>query len=172
MDERGLAAPGPTFDSLRADLAETKLVVHDLTTQLDEAKAQLEVAESMNRAVGDESQGDEATVKAAHEAQQGQAATIKRLEKEVNGLNTKVRMLEVHNDLLVEQEKELRASFDQVLFYGGLAVVLFVCFAVVEVMGVTDVIGTHAGKRFAQWWKEGCDCAATTEAPSCPAPAT
>jgi polyhydroxyalkanoate synthesis regulator phasin len=119
----GGARPTLTIDSLRADLAETKLLVHDLHKQLQESKTKLEDSESRNivaaaSGAGGGKDGDDASnasMKAACEAQMVQRDTIRRLEREVNGLNTKTRMLEVHNDLLIEQEKVRVGTFQVIL---------------------------------------------------------
>ena len=163
----GGGRPPMTIDSLRADLAETKLLNHDLTKQLEETKAKLEDAESramigtaatagQDAAGGASDDGDASITKAATAAQgthnKEQTDIIKRLEKEVNGLNTKTRMLEVHNNLLVEQEKELRASFDQVLLFGGLLVVALILVLAAELTGMTDIMDMH-GKA-----GPSCDC--------------
>ena len=178
-----------TIDSLRADLAETKLLVHDLNKQLEETRVKLEGAESRAVAAaaaaaaastdgGKAKDGGDGDAYEAHE--KGQRDTIKRLEKEVNGLNTKARMLEVHNDLLVEQEKELRSSFDQMLFFGGLLAVFLVLVFAAEATGLTDVAGGFIGERVATWMKVAdngggsdggggggggsCDCTGAVEA--------
>lgn len=187
-DGGGGGRPSMTIDSLRADLAETRLLVHDLNKQLEASKTKLEDAESRvvvaataaaaaaaGRDDGDYDAADEASIsKAAYEVQRTQTDTIKRLEKEVNGLNTKTRMLEVHNDLLLEQEKELRSSFDSLLLFGGTFAALLVLFFAAEATGVTDLVGRLVGRRVATWWSEGCDCADAVEAAaaaaaSCPA---
>jgi|AntAceMinimDraft_1070359.scaffolds.fasta_scaffold15985_3 hypothetical protein len=103
--EGGGAPPGPgrsfqSIDSLRADLAETRLLVHELRKQLDETNVKLQCAEDKNAVAGGRNDVD-ASMGVVHEARD----TIKRLEKEVSGLNTKARMMGVHNDLLVEGEK-------------------------------------------------------------------
>ena len=152
-----------TIDSLRADLAETKLLNHDLTKQLEETKAKLLEAESRAMAAtataaarGAENDGAttsneaEAAAAVATAAAQESQQTTKMLEKEVNGLNTKTRMLEVHNNLLVEQEKDLRASFDQVLLFGGLLLLVLLLLLAAELTGWLDIMDMHG--------KGACDC--------------
>ena len=75
---------GPSTDSMRADLAETRLEVHALRTQLSDSQAKLEVVECQ-LAAGGECTGKDEAVRHAFETQQGLRATIKNLEGQVNG---------------------------------------------------------------------------------------
>ena len=74
----GDAAHAPSRDALRADLAETKLLVRDLTKQLQDANARVSAGAGSKFV-------DEAVAKAM-DTQRAQRDTIDRLTKEVNGL--------------------------------------------------------------------------------------
>ena len=96
----GDAAHAPSLDALRADLAETKLLVHDLTKQLEDANARISAGAGAKSV-------DEAVTRAL-DTQRAQRDTIDRLTKEVNGLRQKNRLMEAHVDALTDQERELR----------------------------------------------------------------
>ena len=105
----GDAAHVASRDALRADLAETKLLVHDLTKQLQEANARISAGAGAKSV-------DEAVTKAM-DTQRAQRDTIDRLTKEVNGLLQKNRLIEAHVDALTDQERELRRTFDAFVFW-------------------------------------------------------
>ena len=123
----------PSRDALRADLAETKLVVIDLTTQLEECTLKLALGGGAN---------SEKThvVSEALKTQREQRVVIDALTKEVNGLRQKARLMEAHIDTLTEQERELRKTFDRFVTW----IVFFVlCFAAVAACHLCGVTGSY-----------------------------
>ena len=105
VSESSRARPAASVDALRADLAETRLHVHDLERELEETRAALRDAERRLAAGQGSSSVDEAVARSL-ETQGAQRDLIERLTREVNALNAKTRMMEVRDDLQREQERE------------------------------------------------------------------
>jgi uncharacterized membrane protein YjjP (DUF1212 family) len=136
-------ARAPSHDALRADLAETKLLVHDLTKQLNDANARISAgagANSVNEAV-----------QKALDTQRVQRETIDLLTKEVNGLRQKIRLMEAHVDALTEQERELRQTFDQFFLWIAVGMLVFACVAAAELFGFVDVAGAFVVRKLKRW---------------------
>lgn len=130
-------------DALRADLAETKLLVHDLTKQLQEANARISAGAGAKSV-------DEAVTKAM-DTQRAQRDTIDRLTKEVNGLLQKNRLIEAHVETLTDQERELRRTFDAFVFWIVLGVLGFVFLVAAELFGFVDGAGALVARRVERW---------------------
>lgn len=130
-------------DALRADLAETKLLVHDLTKQLQEANARISAGAGAKSV-------DEAVTKAM-DTQRAQRDTIDRLTKEVNGLLQKNRLIEAHVETLTDQERELRRTFDAFVFWIVLGVLGFVFLVAAELFGFVDGAGALVARRVKRW---------------------
>lgn len=139
----GDAAHAPSLDALRADLAETKLLVHDLTKQLQDANARISAGAGAKSV-------DEAVTRAM-DTQRAQRDTIDRLTKEVNGLRQKNRLMEVHVDALADQERELRRTFDAFVFWIVLGVLGFVILVAAELFGFVDGAGALVARRVKRW---------------------
>ena len=139
----GDAAHAPSLDALRADLAETKLLVHDLTKQLEDANARISAGAGANSV-------DEAVTRAL-DTQRAQRDTIDRLTKEVNGLRQKNRLMEAHVDALTDQERELRRTFDAFVFWIVLGVLGFVFLVAAELFGFVDGAGALVARRVKRW---------------------
>lgn len=139
----GDAAHAPSLDALRADLAETKLLVHDLTKQLQDANARISAGAGAKSV-------DEAVTRAM-DTQRAQRDTIDRLTKEVNGLRQKNRLMEVHVDALTDQERELRRTFDAFVFWIVLGVLGFVILVAAELFGFVDGAGALVARRVKRW---------------------
>ena len=139
----GDAAHVASRDALRADLAETKLLVHDLTKQLQEANARL--------AAGAGAKSYYEAVTKAMDTQRAQRDTIDRLTKEVNGLLQKNRLIEAHVDALTDQERELRRTFDAFVFWIVLGVLGFVFLVAAELFGFVDGAGAIVARRVERW---------------------
>lgn len=139
----GDAAHAPSLDALRADLAETKLLVHDLTKQLQDANARISAGAGAKSV-------DEAVTRAM-DTQRAQRDTIDRLTKEVNGLRQKNRLMEVHVDALTDQERELRRTFDAFVFWIVLGVLGFVFLVAAELFGFVDGAGALVARRVKRW---------------------
>ena len=139
----GDAAHAASRDALRADLAETKLLVHDLTKQLQEANARISAGAGAKSV-------DEAVTKAM-DTQRAQRDTIDRLTKEVNGLLQKNRLIEAHVETLTDQERELRRTFDAFVFWIVLGVLGFVFLVAAELFGFADGAGALVARRVKRW---------------------
>ena len=139
----GDAAHAPSLDALRADLAETKLLVHDLTKQLEDANARISAGAGAKSV-------DEAVTRAL-DTQRAQRDTIDRLTKEVNGLRQKNRLMEAHVDALTDQERELRRTFDACVFWIVLGVLGFVFLVAAELFGFADGAGALVARRVKRW---------------------
>lgn len=139
----GDAAHAPSLDALRADLAETKLLVHDLTKQLEDANARISAGAGAKSV-------DEAVTRAL-DTQRAQRDTIDRLTKEVNGLRQKNRLMEAHVDALTDQERELRRTFDAFVFWIVLGVLGFVILVAAELFGFVDGAGALVARRVKRW---------------------
>ena len=139
----GDAAHAPSLDALRADLAETKLLVHDLTKQLEDANARISAGAGAKSV-------DEAVTRAM-DTQRAQRDTIDRLTKEVNGLRQKNRLMEAHVDALTDQERELRRTFDAFVFWIVLGVLGFVILVAAELFGFVDGAGALVARRVKRW---------------------
>ena len=139
----GDAAPAPSLDALRADLAETKPLVHDLTKQLEDANARISAGAGAKSV-------DEAVTRAL-DTQRAQRDTIDRLTKEVNGLRQKNRLMEAHVDALTDQERELRRTFDAFVFWIVLGVLGFVFLVAAELFGFVDGAGALVARRVKRW---------------------
>lgn len=139
----GDAAHVASRDALRADLAETKLLVHDLTKQLQEANARISAGAGAKSV-------DEAVTKAM-DTQRAQRDTIDRLTKEVNGLLQKNRLIEAHVDALTDQERELRRTFDAFVFWIVLGVLGLAVLVAAELFGFVDGAGALVGRRVERW---------------------
>jgi len=139
----GDAAHVASRDALRADLAETKLLVHDLTKQLQEANARISAGAGAKSV-------DEAVTKAM-DTQRAQRDTIDRLTKEVNGLLQKNRLIEAHVETLTDQERELRRTFDAFVFWIVLGVLGFVFLVAAELFGFVDGAGALVARRVKRW---------------------
>ena len=139
----GDAAHAPSLDALRADLAETKLLVHDLTKQLEDATARISAGAGAKSV-------DEAVTRAL-DTQRAQRDTIDRLTKEVNGLRQKNRLMEAHVDALTDQERELRRTFDAFVFWIVLGVLGFVFLVAAELFGFVDGAGALVARRVKRW---------------------
>ena len=139
----GDAAHAPSLDALRADLAETKLLVHDLTKQLEDANARISAGAGAKSV-------DEAVTRAL-DTQRAQRDTIDRLTKEVNGLRQKNRLMEAHVDALTDQERELRRTFDAFVFWIVLGVLGFVFLVAAELFGFADGAGALVARRVKRW---------------------
>ena len=139
----GDAAHAPSLDALRADLAETKLLVHDLTKQLEDANARISAGAGAKSV-------DEAVTRAL-DTQRAQRDTIDRLTKEVNGLRQKNRLMEAHVDALTDQERELRRTFDAFVFWIVLGVLGFVFLVAAELFGFIDGAGALVARRVKRW---------------------
>jgi hypothetical protein len=139
----GDAAHAPSLDALRADLAETKLLVHDLTKQLEDANARISAGAGAKSV-------DEAVTRAL-DTQRAQRDTIDRLTKEVNGLQQKNRLMEAHVDALTDQERELRRTFDAFVFWIVLGVLGFVFLVAAELFGFVDGAGALVARRVKRW---------------------
>ena len=139
----GDAAHAPSLDALRADLAETKLLVHDLTKQLEDANARISAGAGAKSV-------DEAVTRAL-DTQRAQRDTINRLTKEVNGLRQKNRLMEAHVDALTDQERELRRTFDAFVFWIVLGVLGFVFLVAAELFGFVDGAGALVARRVKRW---------------------
>ena len=139
----GDAAHAPSLDALRADLAETKLLVHDLTKQLQDANARISAGAGAKSV-------DEAVTRAM-DTQRAQRDTIDRLTKEVNGLRQKNRLMEAHVDALTDQERELRRTFDAFVFWIVLVVLGFVILVAAELFGFVDGAGALVARRVKRW---------------------
>ena len=139
----GDAAHAPSLDALRADLAETKLLVHDLTKQLQDANARISAGAGAKSV-------DEAVTRAL-DTQRAQRDTIDRLTKEVNGLRQKNRLMEAHVDALTDQERELRRTFDAFVFWIVLGVLGFVFLVAAELFGFVDGAGALVARRVKRW---------------------
>jgi hypothetical protein len=139
----GDAAHAPSLDALRADLAETKLLVHDLTKQLEDANARISAGAGAKSV-------DEAVTRAL-DTQRAQRDTIDRLTKEVNGLRQKNRLMEAHVDALTDQERELRRTFDAFVFWIVLGVLGFVFLVAAELFGFVDGAGALVARRVKRW---------------------
>jgi hypothetical protein len=139
----GDAAHAPSLDALRADLAETKLLVHDLTKQLQDANARISAGAGAKSV-------DEAVTRAM-DTQRAQRDTIDRLTKEVNGLRQKNRLMEAHVDALTDQERELRRTFDAFVFWIVLGVLGFVILVAAELFGFVDGAGALVARRVKRW---------------------
>jgi chromosome segregation ATPase len=170
VSESSRAPPAASVDALRADLAETRLHVHDLERELEETRAALRDAERRLAAGQGSSSVDEAVARSL-ETQGAQRDLIERLTREVNALNAKTRMMEVRDDLQREQERELRASFDAFFFAVSLAALALSALAAAEWFGFVDVAGAYATRKLAAWsagghsgggGREG-ECAAAAE---------
>jgi hypothetical protein len=139
----GDAAHAPSLDALRADLAETKLLVHDLTKQLEDANARISAGAGAKSV-------DEAVTRAL-DTQRAQRDTIDRLTKEVNGLRQKNRLMEAHVDALTDQERELRRTFDAFVFWIVLGVLGFVFLVAAELFSFVDGAGALVARRVKRW---------------------
>ena len=139
----GDAAHVASRDALRADLAETKLLVHDLTKQLQEANARISAGAGAKSV-------DEAVTKAM-DTQRAQRDTIDRLTKEVNGLLQKNRLMEAHVDALTDQERELRRTFDAFVFWIVLGVLGSAVLVAAELFGFVDGAGALVARRVKRW---------------------
>ena len=139
----GDAAHAPSLDALRADLAETRLLVHDLTKQLEDANARISAGAGAKSV-------DEAVTRAL-DTQRAQRDTIDRLTKEVNGLRQKNRLMEAHVDALTDQERELRRTFDAFVFWIVLGVLGFVFLVAAELFGFVDGAGALVARRVKRW---------------------
>ena len=139
----GDAAHAPSLDALRADLAETKLLVHDLTKQLQEANARISAGAGAKSV-------DEAVTKAM-DTQRAQRDTIDRLTKEVNGLLQKNRLIEAHVETLTDQERELRRTFDAFVFWIVLGVLGSAVLVATELFGFVDGAGALVARRVERW---------------------
>ena len=139
----GDAAHAASRDALRADLAETKLLVHDLTKQLQEANARISAGAGAKSV-------DEAVTRAL-DTQRAQRDTIDRLTKEVNGLLQKNRLIEAHVETLTDQERELRRTFDAFVFWIVLGVLGFVFLVAAELFGFADGAGALVARRVKRW---------------------
>ena len=139
----GDAAHVASRDALRADLAETKLLVHDLTKQLQEANARI--------AAGAGAKSYYEAVTKAMDTQRAQRDTIDRLTKEVNGLLQKNRLIEAHVDALTDQERELRRTFDAFVFWIVLGVLGLAVLVAAELFGFVDVAGALVARRVERW---------------------
>jgi hypothetical protein len=139
----GDAAHAPSLDALRADLAETKLLVHDLTKQLEDANARISAGAGAKSV-------DEAVTRAL-DTQRAQRDTIDRLTKEVNGLRQKNRLMEAHVDALTDQERELRRTVDAFVFWIVLGVLGFVFLVAAELFGFVDGAGALVARRVKRW---------------------
>ena len=139
----GDAAHAPSLDALRADLAETKLLVHDLTKQLEDANARISAGAGAKSV-------DEAVTRAL-DTQRAQRDTIDRLTKEVTGLRQKNRLMEAHVDALTDQERELRRTFDAFVFWIVLGVLGFVFLVAAELFGFVDGAGALVARRVKRW---------------------
>jgi len=139
----GDAAHAPSLDALRADLAETKLLVHDLTKQLEDANARISAGAGAKSV-------DEAVTRAL-DTQRAQRDTIDRLTKEVNGLRQKNRLMEAHVDALTDQERELRRTFVAFVFWIDLGVLGFVFLVAAELFGFVDGAGALVARRVKRW---------------------
>ena len=139
----GDAAHAPSLDALRADLAETKLLVHDLTKQLEDANARISAGAGAKSV-------DEAVTRAL-DTQRAQRDTIDRLTKEVNGLRQKNRLMEAHVDALTDQERELRRTFDAFVFWIVLGVLGFVFLVAAELFGFVEGAGALVARRVKRW---------------------
>ncbi len=139
----GDAAHAPSLDALRADLAETKLLVHDLTKQLEDANARISAGAGAKSV-------DEAVTRAL-DTQRAQRDTIDRLTKEVNGLRQKNRLMEAHVDALTDQERELRRTFDAFVFWIVLGVLGLVFLVAAELFGFVDGAGALVARRVKRW---------------------
>ena len=139
----GDAAHAQSLDALRADLAETKLLVHDLTKQLEDANARISAGAGAKSV-------DEAVTRAL-DTQRAQRDTIDRLTKEVNGLRQKNRLMEAHVDALTDQERELRRTFDAFVFWIVLGVLGFVFLVAAELFGFVDGAGALVARRVKRW---------------------
>jgi hypothetical protein len=139
----GDAAHAPSLDALRADLAETKLLVHDLTKQLEDANARISAGAGAKSV-------DEAVTRAL-DTQRAQRDTIDRLTKEVNGLRQKNRLMEAHVDALTDQERELRRTFDAFVFWIVLGVLGLAVLVAAELFGFVDGAGALVARRVKRW---------------------
>ena len=139
----GDAAHAPSLDALRADLAETKLLVHDLTKQLEDANARISAGAGAKSV-------DEAVTRAL-DTQRAQRDKIDRLTKEVNGVRQKNRLMEAHVDALTDQERELRRTFDAFVFWIVLGVLGFVFLVAAELFGFVDGAGALVARRVKRW---------------------
>jgi len=139
----GDAAHVASRDALRADLAETKLLVHDLTKQLQEANARISAGAGAKSV-------DEAVTKAM-DTQRAQRDTIDRLTKEVNGLLQKNRLIEAHVETLTDQERELRRTFDAFVFWIVLGVLGLAVLVAAELFGFVDGAGALVTRRVERW---------------------
>jgi chromosome segregation ATPase len=139
----GDAAHVASRDALRADLAETKLLVHDLTKQLQEANARI--------AAGAGAKSYYEAVTKAMDTQRAQRDTIDRLTKEVNGLLQKNRLIEAHVDALTDQERELRRTFDAFVFWIVLGVLGLAVLVAAELFGFVDGAGALVARRVKRW---------------------
>ena len=139
----GDAAHVASRDALRADLAETKLLVHDLTKQLQEANARI--------AAGAGAKSYYEAVTKAMDTQRAQRDTIDRLTKEVNGLLQKNRLMEAHVDALTDQERELRRTFDAFVFWIVLGVLGSAVLVAAELFGFVDGAGALVARRVKRW---------------------
>ena len=126
----------PSRDALRADLAESKLLVHDLTKQLQDANARISAG---------------AGAKSMDEAVTRSMDTIDRLTKEVHGLRQKNRLMEAHIDALADQERELRRTFDAFVFWIVLGVLGFATLVAAELFGFVDGAGALVARRVERW---------------------
>ena len=126
----------PSRDALRADLAESKLLVHDLTKQLQDANARISAG---------------AGAKSMDEAVTRSMDTIDRLTKEVHGLRQKNRLMEAHIDALADQERELRRTFDALVFWIVLGVLGFATLVAAELFGFVDGAGALVARRVERW---------------------
>ena len=132
----GDAVHAPSRDALRADLAESKLLVHDLTKQLQDANARISAG---------------AGAKSMDEAVTRSMDTIDRLTKEVHGLRQKNRLMEAHIDALADQERELRRTFDAFVFWIVLGVLGFATLVAAELFGFVDGAGALVARRVERW---------------------
>ena len=158
---RGTGAP--SIDTLRADLAESRLLERDLSAKLAETRARLADAEGRLAAGSGSATVEEAAARAL-ETQRSMQQTIDRLTRELNAMHTKARMMQAHNDLLTEQEREMRGVTDRFVLTTSLFVSGLVALVAAEWAGLTDVLGAFLAKKMANWT---VDAAAGR---ACPAP--
>ena len=153
----------PSIDTLRADLAESRLLERDLSAKLAETRARLADAEGRLAAGSGSATVEEAAARAL-ETQRSMQQTIDRLTRELNAMHTKARMMQAHNDLLTEQEREMRGVTDRFVLTTSLFVSGLVALVAAEWAGLTDVLGAFLAKKIANWT---VDAAADR---ACPAP--
>ena len=153
----------PSIDALRADLAESRLLERDLSAKLAETRERLADAEGRLAAGSGSATVEEAAARAL-ETQRSMQQTIDSLTKELNAMHTKARVMQAHNDLLTEQERETRGATDRFVLAACLCTLGLVALVAAEWAGLTDILGALLAKKIATW--------TTDAAPgrACPAP--